>query len=117
MKDCDYCSGSGCVCCRPEPEKIEAPKIVEGRMGFSSEEVAEFFFKDEDEADIMVNYLNRRCYLDQTCPLLGSVCKNDCVCFQKAAAAFVLKVEFKHNDGYRLYGFTCDNPMLIRPLT
>lgn len=108
MKDCDYCSGSGCAYCRAEPEKIEAPEAVKSRMFFNPAEVKEFQFDDEDSAQIMADYLNRRCSCSQSCPLFGSSCKTDCVCFEKARPCL-------GNGKFKLYGFCCDNPMLIRP--
>ena len=107
MKDCDYCSGSGCVYCKAEPEKIEAPEPVKGRMNFTPGEVKEFEFKDLDSAQIMADYLNRRCACNQFCPMFGAPCVTDCVCFEKARVG-------GDSQKARLYGFCCDNPSLMR---
>ena len=109
MADCDYCSGSGCVYCKAEPESIEAPETVKGRKSFTPGDVKEFEFTDQDSAQIMADYLNRRCACDQSCPLFRAQCVTDCVCFEKARVG-------GKPEAYKLYGFCCDNPMLIRSL-
>ena len=111
-KDCDYCSGSGCVFCKQEPEKVEAPKIVEGRLNFTEEETGEFLFSDEGEADIMARYLNTRCSSSRTCPLLRSKCATDCPCFKKAEVSVQEGCEANgHIDGFIISGFKCGNLM------
>lgn len=105
---CEFCSGSGCAYCREDKASIESPEIAEDRKSFTPVEVNEFKFDDQESAQIMADYLNRRCSCNQSCPLIGSVCLTDCVSFQKAKVA-------AYKDKYRIYDFCCDNPMLIRP--
>lgn len=116
MKECDYCSGSGCVFCKAEPEKIEAPEPVKGRLNFTEKETGEFFFRDKDEADIMARYLNSRCSSDRTCPLMGSKCITDCPCFLEAEVSINQHGcdSSGNNEEFVISGFRCDNPMLIR---
>lgn len=102
---CETCSGSGCVYCRVEPAKVEAPEIVEGRMNFKTGEVLEFIFSDREDADIMASYLNRRCSLDQFCPEINQQCKPDCISFKKAYV-------YPYGERFKISDFTCDNPKL-----
>lgn len=105
MNDCEYCSGSGCVYCRQLPENVEAPEIVEGRRGFTPQEVVEFRFPDKEAAEIMVNYLNRRCSCEIFCPETINICRTDCRCFKKA-------YKYSYDGGYRIGGFDCNNTKL-----
>lgn len=105
MSDCNYCSGSGCVYCRADPEKVEAPEIVDGRMNFKDGEVCEFVFDERDDAEIMISYLNRRCSFDQFCPEIIQQCKPDCISFKKAYI-------YPYDGKFKIGGFRCGNPKL-----
>lgn len=119
MSECEYCSGSGCVYCKAEPEKVEAPKIVEARFNFTEIEVGELFIKDKDEAVIMARYLNSRCSFNRTCPLLRSKCVTDCPCFKEAEVSSRSKCEplrpgetvSIESNGFYISGFRCGNLM------
>ena len=115
-EDCEMCSGSGCVYCKAELEKVEAPEPVKDRLNFTKDEIGEFFFKDKGEAELMVSYLNSRCSSNHTCPLLRSKCVTDCPCFRKAEVSVKRgcvknNIDIANVEGFVISGFRCGNLM------
>lgn len=121
MADCEFCSGSGCVYCKTTPDHLttgsnipEPQAPIELATRFSRQEVFNLRFADEECCKDMVKHLNRKCTIDQHCPIARMRCDTSCPAFQEAEFYVDLDALHRPLERYRIKGFRCDSPMLVR---